>query len=778
MNDHVLRRVLLFVLIAALAGSATACLYAAELLPAVGIPQSCGVQLKTHNFTPETLDHAHDLGFRSVRRGFYWKAVEKTKGEYDFSDYDETMAHAKKLGITVVGVLFGGNKLYEDDGQGGIQTDVGREGFAKFAAALAEHYRDHDVLWELWNEPNVRTFWRKNGKHNSDEFAQEYTDLAKAVVPAMLEADPNCFVVAGSVSNYWQPSYEWTESCFQKGILETGIRAWSVHPYGVKTPEEFAIGHERTRSLLKQYGAPDLPMLNTERGFAVQESPEGWSGGSLERAREFQAWHFVRQFMADQMHGIRLTTWYEWDGEKFGLTHEGGVRPVYSACKTMFDQLDGYHFVRRIDTGHSPDYVVLMENGDKQKKLVVWTAPPPGDAPDKAFPHQVEVDTGVDGPVVSVDINGRAVAAPDEGRTCRLTVSGAPQYVSVPSVATIAVRSIPPLTAPVADAAPPPEGATHLNLFDGDTAWEFIENTGKGSFAVAKADDGKPIGVLEYDFTSSTSRTTPYVLAGAPVSISTGPTQVLLYARSPLKQRLTFRLVDETGQTHQHKGRIDGTGKWEAIRIPLTRRLEHWDGAKDGKIHYPIQSIVFCVPLPDEQTKAGKVEYADVVTVGPAKDGSKLFEAGTPWKFLKNTGQGSFTLDADADGTPIGAMHYDFSKSKSRSTPYVLAQAPIDVAEGALAVEICARSPISQQLTFRLVDSTGQKHQFKQRIDSAGQWETIRIPLTGRLEHWGGANDGKIHFPVNSIVLCVPLPDEDSKTGKVEFAEVVVDRGE
>jgi hypothetical protein len=41
-----------------------------------------------------------------------------------------------------------------------------------------------------------------------------------------------------------------------------------------------------------------------------------------------------------------------------------------------------------------------------------------------------------------------------------------------------------------------------------------------------------------------------------------------------------------------------GTGKWEAIRIPLTRRLEHWDGAKDGKIHYPIQNIVFCEPTP------------------------------------------------------------------------------------------------------------------------------------------------------------------------------------
>jgi hypothetical protein len=767
---------------------------AAEL-PKVGFPQSAGTQLKTHNFTPAVLDKVHKVGFRIVRRGFYWNAVEREKGVYTFDNYDKTMAHAKKLGITVVGVLFGGNSLYENDGRGGIQTDPGRQGFAKFAAALAEHYKDHSVLWELWNEPNVRTFWRKDGKHNSDEFAKEYTDLAKAVVPAMLEADPDCFVMAGSVSNYWRPSYEWTEFCFKRGILKTGIRAWSVHPYGVKTPEEFAVGHAITRNLLKKYGKPDLPMLNTERGFAVKEAPEGWSGGSIKRAREFQAWHFVRQFMVDQLCGIRLTLWYEWAGAKFGVADEGGSRPVYAACKTMFEQLDGYQLVRRVDTGHHLDYVVLMENKDKEKKLVVWTAPPPGDAPDKAFPHQVEIAVGVDGMVAAVDINGGPAAVQADGQKHRVTVSGAPQYLSVPAGATIAARSIPPLKAPVAQAAPPPEGATDLKLFGEGVAWQFVKNTGEGSFEVAKADDGKPIGVLHYDFTKSKSRTTPYVLASAAVSISAGPTQVLVYARSPVKQRLTFRVVDSTGQTHQYKGKIEGTGKWEKISIPLTRRLEHWGGAKDGKIHYPIQSIVFSVPLPNEQHKAGKVEYADAVTVGqraapkpapaakpaasPAKPGPvgpvdlKLFEPGVEWQFVKNTGEGSFELGKDSDGKPIGVLNYDFTRSKTKGIPYVLAVAPVNIVAGATEIRLSARSPIAQKLTFRVKDSTGQTHQYKGKIEGTGKWETITIPLTRRLEHWGGAKDGKKHFPLTAIVFSVPLPGEENKTGKVEFSDVI-----
>ncbi len=398
-------------------------------LPESGFPQSCGVQLKTHNFTSGTLDEVHKLGFRVLRRGFYWSSIEKEKGVYDFSSYDAQMKQARRLGITVVGVLFGNNALHEDDGQGGIQTEAGRQGFAKFAAALAERYKAQNVLWEVWNEPNVSTFWRKNGKHNSKEFAAEYSALVKAVAPVMRKADPNCFVMAGSVSNYWEPSYEWTESCFKNGILKSGIRGWSVHPYGVKTPEEFAIGHARMRELLKKYGAPEFPILNTERGFAVKETAEGWSGGSKERAREFQAWHLVRQFMIDQLHGIPLTVWYEWDGKKFGISDEGGTCPAYKACQVMFEQMNGYQLVKRIPSDSELDYVLLFQNKTGKRKLVAWTAPLPGGTPDETVNHRVALELVKGSSVDIVDLNGGVKKVPTD---LQLELSGAPQYVSLP----------------------------------------------------------------------------------------------------------------------------------------------------------------------------------------------------------------------------------------------------------------------------------------------------------------------------------------------------------
>jgi len=763
-----------------------------DRLPTPGFPQSAGVQLKSHSFTAETLEKAHEMGFRTVRRGFYWHTIEKEKGVYDFSQWDKEMAKAKELGLTVVGVLFGNNKLYEDDpGRGGIQTEAGRSGFAKFAAACAKRYKDQNVLWEVWNEPNVRTFWRKDGKHNSEPFAQEYTDLVKAVMAEVLKADPEAFVMAGSVSNYWKPSYAWTEMCFQKGILDTGIRAWSVHPYGVRSPEAFAMGHEITRNLLKKYDHPDMPMLNTERGFAIkalkQRNNEGWSGGEIEQAAEYQAWHFVRQYIVDQLHGLPITIWYEWDGKDkwtgsaFALINPE-PRPVVHAATTMFEQLTGYDLIRRIDTGHELDYVVLYGNEQGEQKLVVWTAPPPSETPDAAYPHQVRIEPGTSGAVRSVDVYGKPADVRREDGGILLAVSGAPQYVTIPRDSQIKARSVEPFRAPVRSANAPPENAVDLKLFEADDQWTFIRNTGEGLFEVNIMPE-KNVGVLHYNFHNALSRRqTPYVLTSTEVDIPKEATDLLIYARSDTPQQLTFRLIDSTGQTHQSKAQIKGTEQWERVTIPLTRRLEHWGGKNDGQIHWPVKQLVFSVPQPNEDKKLGKVEYADVHAVMPAGDAApqkltettnlELFKSDLVWQFYENTGQGSFEL-AEADDEPIGVVNYDFSEATGGGTPYVLAAATTHIPAGVSAITMKVRSSIEQPLTFRIKDSTGQTLQYKTKVAGTGRWEDVSIPLTRKLEHWGGANDGEAHFPLTRLVLSVPRPGKGHVKGKVEYKDVV-----
>jgi len=405
-------------------------------LPDLTVPNSLGIQIKTS--AVEDLEQVAKTGVRFMRRGFYWETIEAEKGVYDFTAYDVMMDKADQLGVRVIGCLFANKKAhYEAEAPAAgraIQTEAGRKGYAAWAAACAAHFKGRNIYWEIWNEPNVQTFWRK-GKHNSEEFADEYSRLVLATMPAMLQADPGCFVMAGSVSNYWAPVYEWTESCFKRGVLQSGIRAWSVHPYGVKTPEEHAAGggggHERMRALMRQYNKEvELPLINSERGFSVVKTNEGWSGGSQERALEFQAWHFVRQYMVDLMTGTRVTIWYEWGGDQFGfLTKDASPRPVYNACKTLATRLAGFTFAKRLDAASPLDYLLEFAHPDGRKMLVAWTAPEKGKAPDEIVEHDVPLPEAAAKAAKTFDLYGAEAPLPQADGKPVLRLRGAPQYV-------------------------------------------------------------------------------------------------------------------------------------------------------------------------------------------------------------------------------------------------------------------------------------------------------------------------------------------------------------
>lgn len=835
------RRVVFALTVSVLASSFAAYRY---VLPEPGFPQCVGVQLKPDTWNDATLNEVAKLGFKIVRRGIYWSAVEKEKGVYDFSKFDAQMKTCKDLGLTVIVCLFGNNNgLYEDPSNKAITTEAARQGYAAFAAAAAAHYADQPIVWEIWNEPNVQTFWRK-GQHNSPEFAKEYSDLVNLTVPAMLKANPEAFVVAGSVSNYWEPSYQWTESCFKNGVLKSGIKGWSVHPYGVKTPEEFKVGHDRTKALLKQYGAPDLPIIDTERGFTAQKNDditlEGWSGGDLSKVNDYQAWHIVRQYLVDQIEGIGFTSWYELKGnEGFSLYRDGKPAPALEAFQTMMKELDGYHFAQLVPAESARDRLAVFVNKDGAQKLVAWTTPVPGGSPDETKEHDVIVKLSprpgdsLD-ELLTVNLRGQETKA---AIGLGLHLTGAPQYVALAqdqhpvAAVSLGLATFPGRTgvSPVLKA----EGAnvssgngqdvrsTALPLTDATAPWKFIPNTGKGSVATGEA-NGKKVVNIDWDFTTSKAKSTPYVMTSVPVEIAEGATKFSFLVRTSVAQSLTFRFIDATGQTLQARVRAKGTKDWELMTVPMNRKLEHWDGANDGMIHFPVKTININVPKPAEAL-SGRTELADFAvetsgsatvgkaTVGDAAKGGNtakvgdaaprrvkkdkpstsakagknlntapeaaelaeakdlaLFTADAGWNFIPNTGKGDITA---ADG--LAKLNYDFSESKAQGVPYVLASVPVDIAAGSAILYKVRTSVAGQKLTMRITDATGQTLQFKTKLKGTGDWETVKFPLNKKIEHWDGENDGFTHYPVKSFCLSVPKSG-DTLTGTLEFSEAVV----
>ena len=199
-----------------------------------GFPAGVGFNMHVAG-TDQDWDAIKAAGATFVRKDFAWTAIEKTKGVYDFSGYDLAVKAMEARGIRGLFILDYGNPLYGQP----QKTDAGREAYAKWAAAAAAHFKGHHITWEIWNEPNVG-FWGKSPM-NSAEFAEQYVALVKATVPAMRAADPQCIILAGSVSCLWKDSFRWIDAAFKDGLLETGINALSVHPYGFGRPEWCAV---------------------------------------------------------------------------------------------------------------------------------------------------------------------------------------------------------------------------------------------------------------------------------------------------------------------------------------------------------------------------------------------------------------------------------------------------------------------------------------------------------------------------------------------------------
>jgi polysaccharide biosynthesis protein PslG len=153
-----------------------------------------GVNIHFTRAPAEEMDLLAAAGFHWVRMDFAWGAVEREDGKYRFEDYDFLVAEMEKRKIRCLFILdYGHPRLTR-----GLPPadDAGRAAYARFAAAAAAHYRGRQVVWEIWNEPNIAQFW----KPKPDVAA--YIAMAREAVAAIKKAAPDAIVIAPATSTF------------------------------------------------------------------------------------------------------------------------------------------------------------------------------------------------------------------------------------------------------------------------------------------------------------------------------------------------------------------------------------------------------------------------------------------------------------------------------------------------------------------------------------------------------------------------------------------------
>lgn len=403
-------------------------------LPELALPAGVGVNIHFTRGHEKELDMIEAAGFRFIRMDFHWDRIERKKGEYDWSEYDELTADLDKRGIRAYYILDYSNPLYEGavaaknpvTGQEENRSTASPQhpesiaAFARWAAAGARHFRGRHVVWEIWNEPNI-TFWKPKPD------VEQYTALALATCKAIRDADPDATLVAPATSGFPR---EFLESFLKSGVLEY-LDGVSVHPYrSANTPPETAIeDYKRLRQLI-EHDAPNeakkrIPIISGEWGYSSNTE-----GVSVEKQADFIA----RQQLSNLFCNVPISIWYDWknDGKNpnenehnFGtVTYDLKPKLAYIAIQTLTRELSGYRIASRYGTGNEKDFVLILTNAEGETKLAAWTL---------GEPHSVAFDLKLTSATELSFTNGRSESGKAEIKQNRSIVelTATPKYITL-----------------------------------------------------------------------------------------------------------------------------------------------------------------------------------------------------------------------------------------------------------------------------------------------------------------------------------------------------------
>jgi polysaccharide biosynthesis protein PslG len=380
------------------------------------------------------LDMIAAAGFKFIRMDFDWQEIERKKGTYDWKAYDELTANLEKRGMGAIYIFDYSNSLYEettdskDPLTGMEQKDIASPhhpesiaAFARWAAEAARHFKDKNIIWEIWNEPNI-FFWKP-----TPDVAQ-YNSLAMATCKAVKEVVPDATIIGPASSEVPLP---FLESFLASGVLKY-LDAVSIHPYRdyANSPETAVSDYRKLRELIERYAPAEkkkMPIISSEWGYSSSTK-----GVSLEK----QEAYIVRMQLSNLFNGIPISIWYDWknDGDdpteheqNFGtVSSDLKPKPAYTAIQTMNIQLKGFTFSRRIHIKNDNDFVLLFRNDEGNFKIVAWTMDPA---------HSVKIDENIPKVTGSTEIDGEGKVLKlktEQGRLV-LDLNALPQYITLPS---------------------------------------------------------------------------------------------------------------------------------------------------------------------------------------------------------------------------------------------------------------------------------------------------------------------------------------------------------
>ena len=279
---------------------------------------------------------ARDAGVKWSREDFSWGRIERQRGQFDWTYYDNLVACARRNGITVyaiVGYWTGWTKPY---------TSEGIEDYVRFLKVMVRRYHQEIKQWEIWNEPNI-FFW--------DGPKDLYAQLLTKSYAGIKEIDPEAQVLGLSTAGIDQK--------FISRMLElqAPFDILTIHPYRTHLNDLAFI--EDLKKVAEQVKLPDgkrRPVWLTEMGWATHTPHNTLRQDFAPNTLRAQAEFIARSYLCAIVSGVEPRTfWYDFrnDGDDpIYFEHQMGIvyndftpKPAYLAYATLTRVLRGKRLV-------------------------------------------------------------------------------------------------------------------------------------------------------------------------------------------------------------------------------------------------------------------------------------------------------------------------------------------------------------------------------------------------------------------------------------------------
>ena len=202
-----------------------------------------------------------------------WPNLEPKKGEWHFDVLDRDLALAQQNNVEVILPLaysptWASARPTEAPAwsPGAAAEPANLEDWKNYVRTVATRYKGRIAYYELWNEPNLSTFF--SGSVDS------MITLAQAAYLIIKEVDPAAQVITPSASSLLMSGGDtgltWLESYLAKGGANYADII-GYHFYQVTgSPETQAKLYQPVRSIIAAHNASAKPLWNTESGWLIQ----------------------------------------------------------------------------------------------------------------------------------------------------------------------------------------------------------------------------------------------------------------------------------------------------------------------------------------------------------------------------------------------------------------------------------------------------------------------------------------------------------------------------